>query len=154
MEAEDRRLMRGVIDGDDVETNRAVWRELALAKEVVGGADEDLMLGAGDAELGQRVLMVGGSAGADFNEDEAGAIEGDQVDLALVVVVHVIACDEDVAEVAEIPVGVGFAASADQASGLLGVTGKFGKAVAVAAFQHGKTEMAKQVHNEITIRYW
>src|SRR5579862_5044744 len=69
----------GPDDGDDVKTRDQIFHA-AAAEVPAGGADEEASFIGADG--GFRRAEVFGGAGADFNEDDVGAIEGDEVQFA------------------------------------------------------------------------
>jgi len=48
MQADDRRLAGGIVDGDDVEAARA-FADAALRQEMPGGASQEMLFAGGDA---------------------------------------------------------------------------------------------------------
>ena len=133
VQADNRGAAGMIVNGDDIEAAGA-FGDVAFGKKVLGGANDDVLFIAGDAEFGEAgQAVVADGAGADFDEGESVSVVADEIEFAFDGARSVIAGDEDVAIAAEIPVGVGFAADAGTASSEFFFAGGIGDVIAEAA---------------------
>src|SRR5690349_14139947 len=99
-------MARSVVNGEDVETERTLGN-VALSKEVLRGANEDVLLSFGDAQFrkrGERIVADG--ARADFDKRQRRAVVTDEIEFTFRSARHKVSRDEDVALAAKIPVSV------------------------------------------------
>lgn len=140
MEANDRRMSRSVVNGEDVESERTLGN-VALSKEVLRGANEDVLLSFRDAQFrkrGERIVADG--TRADFDKRERRAVVTDEVEFTFRSARHKVSRDEDVALAAKIPVRVCLAANAGSASNLLRACSRWIVGVVAKAMASGPAD--------------
>jgi hypothetical protein len=82
VEADNGRDSGAVVDGDHIKTQRAI-ANVPVAKEIMRGANQYVMLLARDAQFRQRRLPFLGGSGAHLDEHQRVAVIADQVDSPL-----------------------------------------------------------------------
>jgi len=92
VQANNGRLAGGVIDGHNVKAQRALF-DVALAKEVMRGANKGFVFSLGDAQ---------------FDKREGISVEADEVELAFGMLRHMVSGNEDIAEAPQVPVSICF----------------------------------------------
>ena len=110
VEADFRRAAGDVVNGQNVETQSSVF-DMALGEKTLRGARDDTLLFRGYAEFGKRGKLVANRARAHFDERERFAVVPNQIQLALRAAARqVVARDELIAQLSQMPVRVSFAA--------------------------------------------
>jgi hypothetical protein len=79
MQADDRRLAGGIVDGDYVEP-AGTFADATLRQEMPGGASQEMLFAGRDAQLGQGGHFVADGARADLDEGEGIAVVTDHID--------------------------------------------------------------------------
>jgi len=72
-----------VVDGDNIETQRAVRLDAALAEEKLGGAHQHVLFARSHAEFGQGGEFFANGARAHLDKGEGLAVITDHIDFAL-----------------------------------------------------------------------
>ena len=101
VQANNGRLAGGVIDGHNVKAQRALF-DVALAKEVMRGANKGFVFSLGDAQ---------------FDKREGISVEADEVELAFGMLRHMVSGNEDIAEAPQVPVSIRFPTHAFHCTG-------------------------------------
>jgi hypothetical protein len=107
VKANDGRLAGSVIDRHNVKAQRALL-EMALAKEIVRGANEGFVFSGGDAQFGEAEFAFDGKTSANLNERQGITIEADEVEFTLGMLRHVVSGDKNIAEAPRVPVSIRF----------------------------------------------
>jgi hypothetical protein len=104
----DHRLAPGdIVDAEDIEAGWTI-ADVAVGQKALRGADQDALLGRGNAQLRKGSGIFAEGARPDFDEREGLSVVTDEIKFSFDALGHVIFRDKNIAVAAEIPVAVGF----------------------------------------------